>query len=195
MVPGEYRLENVVGRLIERLEAARPSHIDADADVALRRIAESHLLAVIAEMRDIGLVDQPDAHARFLRDEVLGTFLPRYTRLARQHSALELRHYGVGQLAEPVGRIGLVAVSLLILWFMLRLIAIPMAWPLLLFALTIPFWPDLAARIARRRYAAELLAVVDDMSRIQEQAVYWLPPSVVEGTSQGAQRPDRRQLE
>jgi hypothetical protein len=179
MIPSDYRLEQVVARLIERLEGARPSFPDDPerAAAAFRRTAEEHVEAAIAEFSEVSLTQDPDLHAAFLRREVLETFLPRYHRLATDMTRREERGFGFGPLADPLGRLGLAGFSLLFLWFVLvRLAWLPVIWPLVLLDLSLVFWPDLAASAHRRWYANRLHRVVADMARIQEQSNAYAPP-------------------
>ncbi|MCB9675379.1 MAG: hypothetical protein H6737_09700 [Alphaproteobacteria bacterium] len=181
MVPSDYRLDEVVARLIERLEGARPSYVDAaSAEVAFRRIATEHVESAIAEYR-VMMPGEPDLGRQeaLLREEVLSTFLPRYLRGAIAMNTREAEHFGAGRLAEPAGRVGLVVAVLLLLLPMLRFVGYPVTWPIVLIVLSVPLWPDLIAWWARRRYYAELQRMIDDMQRIQHQATAYLPP---EGT-------------
>lgn len=176
MVPSDYRLDHVVARLIERLEGMRASFPDDSerAMVAFRRTAEEQVDAAIAEFMDIA--EDAEPHATFLRREVLETFLPRYHRLATEMTRREEGAFGFGPLADPVGRLALVGAALLILWLvLLRLLALPVVWPIVLLDLSMVFWPDLAAWLHRRRYLAQLERVVSDMVRIQEQTRAYLP--------------------
>ena len=54
------------------------------------------------------------------------------------------RHgFGFGKLAEPFGRLALAGGAILLLWLvLLKLIYLPIVWPLLLLDLSLPFWPD-----------------------------------------------------
>lgn len=186
MIPSEYRLETVVARLAERLDGARRSFDDEAAlEAAFARITDEQLTAAIAEWRALGWNDDPEAHARFLRTEVTGTFLPRYQRAAMAMNRTEADGYGLGAAASPLGRVGLTAVALLVLWFaLLRFAELPVVWPLILLDLALPFLPDVARTLAVRRYRGALEEAIDDMARIQEQALAYAP-----GRSEGAAGP------
>ncbi len=172
-MPSDYRLDHVTARLIERLEGARPT-FGTDAEAALasfRQTAAGHVEAAVREYRALGGADDAEEHARFLRREVLETAIPRYTRLAMEMARAEERNFGFGPLAEPVGRLGLVVVALLVLWFALvRLMSLPVVWPLVLLDLSLPLWPTIAAGLYRR----QLEDLVGDMTRIQENERYYL---------------------
>lgn len=182
MVPTDYRLDYVVARLIERLEGQRPTFAgDPDAALdAFRRAAESHVDRAVGEMKGTGWTDEPERHAAFLREEVLETFLPRYHQLATKQNEAESAGFGMGQLAEPIGRVGLVAGGLLFFWFvLLKLITLPIVWPLVLLTLAGVVSPDIVSLLYRRRYANQLDAIVRDMTRIQDQEHAYLSPETL----------------
>lgn len=193
MVPSDYRLDHVTARLIERLEGARPSFPDdpEQARQAFGRVAKEHVEAALAEYREVAL-EEPGAQATLLRHEVLETFLPRYHRVAMEMTRAEESGFGFGPLAEPLGRLGLLAGAMVILWFvLLRLVHLPVVWPLVLLDLSLVFWPDIAAWLSRRRYLRKLHRIVEDMGRIQDQAIAYLPPSRLSLADADARRPTR----
>lgn len=179
MIPAEYRLERVVAALVERLDGARRSYPDeAELRAGAERVAAEHVDAAIAEWSATGFSDTPQAHAAFLRREVLETALPRFVREAARMNRSEASGHGLGPLATPVGRVGLVAFALAFLWFvLLRFAYMPAEWPLIALDLSLPFWPDIAAWLSRRRYQAALQGLVDDTRRIQEQALVYEAPT------------------
>ncbi len=195
MVPTDYRLDHVVARLIERLEAQRPTFADRpdEGRAAFERTARAHVEAAVAEMRATGWADAPDAHAAFLEREVMDTFLPRYHAVAMRMNEVEAGGYGFGRLAEPLGRLGLFAGVLLFGWVvLLKLITLPVIWPLVVLTAAVPFAPDIARVLYRRRHLAELTEIVDDMTRIQEQHDAYLPPEVL-ASAEEPPRPRPRQ--
>ena len=187
MVPSDYRLDHVVARLIERLEGQRPTYLGRpdEAPLAFEKAARAHVSAALAEFREVGLSDDPDTQARLLEEHVFETFLPRYAELARRRNADERGGYGLGRLAEPIGRLGLVVGTALFAWLvLLKLIALPLIWPLVLVTLSVPFWPDLARVVYHRRYVAQLQEIVEDMGRIQEQHEAYLTPARLAGSKE-----------
>jgi len=178
MIPTEYRLEQVVARLIERLDGARRSYDNPDLMRAeFERIADEHVRGALGEFREVGMVDEPQHHEEFLANEVSETFLPRYLKLAEEMNFAERRGFGMGALAKPLGRIGLVVATLMLVWFLeLRFIRLPVIWPVMFVTLSLPFWPDIAGWLHRRRYLASLQSVLADMSWIQEQAGAYVRP-------------------
>lgn len=170
MIPSEYRLDAVVARLIERLEGTRPTY-GADADQAHRTFAEiaaRHVEAAITEYRDNAVGGDAEAHATFLRREVLETMLPRYTRLAVDMTRAEGRGFGFGPLAGPIGVPVLLAAAALGFGVLLRFVAWWETWPLLALDLTLPLWPALVGWLQRRAYRRQLEALVADAERIQD---------------------------
>jgi hypothetical protein len=198
MIPSDYRLDHVVARLIERLEGQRPTYVDRQdqAGEAFVRATESQLSAVIGEFDEIGLADDPEAQKKFLREQVMETFLPRYATLARRANADKASGYGLGRLADPIGRLGLVVGTLLFSWLvLLKLIFLPIVWPLLLVTVSVPFWPDIVAMVYRRRHVAQLEEIVADMTRIQEQQDAYLTPGVLQGAVDAPHSRPERQTE
>lgn len=194
MLPTDYRLDHVVARLVERLEGQRRTFLDRPPDASLAafdRTARAHVAAAIAEMRTTGWTDEPEAHAVFLEREIVDTFLPRYHAAATAMNAVERRGFGLGALAEPLGRLGLVAGSLVFAWFvLLKLVALPIVWPLFLLTAAAPFAPDLAAALHRRRYRAELEGIVADMTRIQDnERAYLTSGAAAEAAARTPERP------
>lgn len=196
MVPTDYRLDNVVARLIERLEGARPTHTDPAAALRVfEEVAQHHVDAAIAEYRAMA-PENPDAHCAFLRKEVLQTALPRYHRLATGMTAAERRGYGFGPLAGPIGMPALFVLCLGVFWFVLRrLLGLWEVWPVALLTFTVPFWPLLAAWLHLRRYRAQLDELIGDMDRIQDAERTFMTPAELAAASGldavAAERPSR----
>jgi hypothetical protein len=192
MIPTDYRLEQVATRLAERLEGTRRSFV-GQPDVAaeeFRRIADEHADAAIAEFREVGMVDEPEPHAKFLRRELIETFLPRYRRLARDMTAAEEAGFGLGVVAKPLGRLGLGFVTLLLLALTIRLgLMNPVLWPLLLVVLALPFLPDIAGALHRRRYHRSLVSMLEDMAKVQDQASAYLRPHELHPERRSEKRP------
>lgn len=178
MIISEYKLDFVVARLIERLEGTRRSFKsagDQEMSAAFERIATEHLDAVIGEFREMGMADHPDAHAAFLRREVMDTFLPRYVPMASEANRAERRGFGLGPLSTPVGRIaiGFLAIFFCILLPKLKLLAL--FYPALPFLLISPFMPDVLRWFFMSKYRRSLRSVIDDMTTIQDRVEDYLP--------------------
>ena len=178
MVPEAYRLEQVVVRLVERLEGARRSVATDEerAQAEFGRIAADFVEAAVGEYGEVAL-EEPQHHAAFLRTEVMETFLPRYRRLALKMTEREEQGYGLGRLAEPLGRLLLGGAALVALYLEMRfLVASRLAWPLIPVILAVPFAPDMLRVASRNQYRNELQALVDDMEKIQKQAEAYTRP-------------------
>lgn len=194
MVPSDYRLPNLANGLIARLEGTRRSYA-GDPQAAkeeFERIALAHVEAAGTELLDLGVVDDAAQHLEFLRGEVRQTFLPRYTRLATEMNRLESNGFGMGPLADPIGRAALVVMALVGFVVFLRLIYLPWAWPLFLLDLSLPLWPDILRTLYRRRYARQLQSVIDDLAAVQEQATAFAPMPTTEPTRT---RPRKREAQ
>ncbi|TVQ93238.1 MAG: hypothetical protein EA397_05540 [Deltaproteobacteria bacterium] len=178
MIPHEYRLDRVADRVAARLETQRRTYPDdpEGAERAFAETTEAILDDVITEFRADGFTDRPERHEAFLRRELLHTFLPRYTRMAVQQTALEARGYGMGTLHGPVGRV-------VLFFFILVLGALLMRAPMVIyvkFAMLAPllfsiFLPDLIAWATRVRYAGALREAVSDMAELQDRALDYAP--------------------
>lgn len=177
MIPTDYRLEFVTARLIERLEGTRRSHSEPEAALsAFERIVEEHVSAALDEAEEYLSPEELAHHGHFLREEIRSTFLPRYHRIATTMTADEERGYGLGAVVRPVGRLVLVAVAVVIFLVLARFMYTPVVWPLVVLDLSLPFWPDVVSFLRRRQYKKELTSLLDDMTRIQEQAsAYGIP--------------------
>jgi hypothetical protein len=195
MVPKEYRLEQVCAALVERLDAARRSWADraaADADAA--RIADELLAAVTAESASWSALSDPEGHGAFLRAEVERHALPRAVEIMVAHTEAERRGHAMGRWASPAGRVALVLGSLAFVGLVLiRFERYALDWLLTALTLAVPFLPDVVARLADRRYAAALSALLNDMRRTQDQAARYvpldaelLPTSTVRGASRSS---------
>lgn len=178
MVPTDYRLDFVTARLIERLDGTRRSYVgESDqAAEAFYRIATEHIDAAMGEFRGLADLTEVEAHADFLRHEVLDTALPRYQRVALAMTADEARHWGLGSLGSPVGRVVLVGLALVGLFILSRFIAYAAVWPLVLADLAFPLVPDLLGVLRKRQYKRELESLVADMGTIQDEATHYARP-------------------
>lgn len=177
MTVASYRIDQVCADLIERLEGARPTFaLDEDAAVeAFRRIAAEHVDTVIAEHDAV--LGTPGWGA-LLRREVMETFLPRYIRLALDHNQLEADGYHAWRKGDPVSRLLLTFAALVVATAAYRLLHTPLTLGLFVLAFVVPFAPELRRGWHRRRYAALLQEVIDDMGRIQD-SLDKAPPQVL----------------
>ena len=190
MIISEYKLDFVVARLIERLESTRRTYsapMQAEMESSFQRISAEHLNAVIGEFREMAMADHPDAHAEFLRREVMNTFLPRYLPMAMAANNIEKKGFGLGPLATPIGRIviGFLAILLCILLPKLKLLWL--FYPALPFLLSAPFLPDILRLISSRKYQKGLQNIVQDMATIQERFGDYVPTELLKADHEDVQ--------
>lgn len=168
MTTPSYRLDTVCGNLIERLEGSRRTWI-GDDDAAARgfsRIAEETIDRVLEEH---DALMGPSAWGDRLRREVLDTFIPRYTRLALDHNALEDEGYRAWRRGDPVARVAVTLLTLLVALGLVRVVHNPVAALSFIAVILAPIIPELRRWYFRRRYRRLLQEVVDDMGRIQDE--------------------------
>ena len=174
MTVSSYRLDTVALHLIDRLEGARPTYVGRpdDAAAAFARITTDELDRIVAEHDAV--MGEPGVGAR-LRREVLETFLPRYTRLAQDHTALEDAGYRAWRRGDPVARAVTTIAALLVTAGVVRLVHHPVALVCFAAAVLVPFLPELRRWYYRRQYASLLQETVDDMARIQGRLDAYAP--------------------
>lgn len=177
MVPRPYGLAAVAQSLVERLEGARRSFHGPAAEVEFRRIAGEQLSGALSDYEGLVGPEEAAEHRAFLEAEVQRTFLPRYTRVALAMNEAEESGFGLGPLGKPVPRMISAALSLLAMAELIRFTAWKPLWVVMVVVGSFPFWPDLAGWLHHRRHARELASLLDDMSRIEEQAKAWIPGS------------------
>lgn len=166
MTSPSYRLDTIALNLIERLEGARRTWA-TDPDTArteLSRTADEQLERILAEHDE--LIDTP-GWAATARREIRQTFLPRYVRLAVDHNALEESGYNAWRRGDPIARIVAGGAAVAAALAFVRVVHHPAALVGLAVAMAVPFIPEIRRLHFRRRYRAELQAVVNDMARIQ----------------------------
>jgi hypothetical protein len=177
VIPSDYRLEEVVARLIERLEGSRRSYAgDADgAREAFARIANEHVESAIGEFREVAMADNPDVHAGFLRREVSETFLPRYHRLAVAMTEAEEAGFGLGRLGGVAGRIAFPVAMLVLMAILPRMRMVWAMWLAVPAFVLAPFVPDIARMFGQARYHRGLQSILADMVLVQSRGSAYLP--------------------
>jgi hypothetical protein len=172
MVPKDFRLESVAARLIARLEGARRTYTSPEeAEQAFTQAAAAMVRDASAEYATMGFDELASVQTALLEAEIRDTFLPRYTRLAAEMTRRETQRFGLGPMAEPLGRVATVVAVALFAAFGLKfalefrplLVLVP-------FVVAAPFLPDVVSTLATRRYERELQGLIDDMAKIQDQA-------------------------
>ncbi|MFH1463116.1 MAG: hypothetical protein ABIO70_01895 [Pseudomonadota bacterium] len=174
MVPSDFRLDSVCVHLVERLEGARRSYFGRpdEAPEAFRRIAEELVAGAAAEA---GEYVESAAYPALLKREVIETFLPRYTRLALEHNALERTRYGAWRNGDPIARAATIGAAVLVAALFSRFFPSVLAAVAWLGVLLVGLMPELRAAWFRRQYQRDLQAVVDDMARIHDNLELYQP--------------------
>lgn len=192
MIPEPFRLEFVARGLIERMDGARRSFATRQQlEEGLRRVAADQVDSVILSWREIPFAPAGPAQGAFVRREVLDTVLPRFVDAAWAMNEAERTGFGMGKWATPAGRVGLVGLSLVVAWFgLLRLEALPVMWPITAIDLAVPFLPDILAALSRRRYEADLRAILVDMARIQDHAQPAVPGEALAADAAAQRQPE-----
>ncbi len=188
MIPSDFRLDTVSVHLVERLEGARRSYTDRpdEAAPAFRRIAEELVADASAEVMEYtDNAEYPDV----LRREILETFLPRYTRLALEHNALEKTRFGAWRSGDPIARLitttaAVVGAALFSRFFPSVFAAV--AW---IAVLLVALMPELRTFWYKRLYRRDLQAVGDDMARIHDHLDVYTP---TERQAAPAAQPERQ---
>jgi hypothetical protein len=174
MIPSDFRLDTVSVHLVERLEGARRSYLDrpGEAPPAFLRIAEELVSDAAAEVREY--TDDVEYPA-VLRREILETFLPRYTRLALEHNALERERFGAWRQGDPVARLITTGAAIFVAALFSRFFPSVFAAVAWLMVVLVALMPELRAFWYKRIYQRDLQAVVDDMARIHDHLDVYTP--------------------
>lgn len=175
MVPREYRLDVVASRLASRLDGSRRSLPDpARRHDAFTQRTEAFVAQVANNWRvvskELDLDADPATHARFLREELLQTFLPRFEEAVERVGREEISGYGLGDLSRPVGRLGLAVAGVVGAWMSLRLGGPTYGVPFAMMLLAMPGLPELLRMLALRRYRRDVEEILADLGRIQDSA-------------------------
>jgi hypothetical protein len=163
LYPSQYQLPDLTAHVLSLLERRRQA-VDAwdeRTEATLRAEAEAALDEAGHQFREVA--DDAAFWAR-TREAVLTVALPRYFKLARAQHALEARKYDLWRGGDFVSRAAFAAAGLVLGVVILRT-PVP-DWlepaPLALFIFG-PVLPDLQVWWANRRYAKQLLELVDEM--------------------------------
>ncbi len=161
--PSQYQPSELTAHLVSLLERRRLAFdgFDETCEAALRAAAQEALDEAGKQFKE--LADDAAYWAR-TTEVVLEVALPRYLRLAKEQHALEKRGYGAWRGGDLLSRAAF-AVAGLVIGFVVLRTALPDWLEPLPIALFIggPFIPDAQAFFAKRRYAKQLLALVEDM--------------------------------
>jgi hypothetical protein len=161
--PARYQLQELTAHVVAALERRREGFTDWNADVERRLTDEAK--AVLGEAgRQFAEVADDKPYWEQLERTVLTAALPRYFRVAAEQHLHEKNKYGLWRGGDVVSRAAYAAVGLVVAAVVFRT-AIP-DWlePLpIAFFIGGPLLPDLQIWFAKRKYAAKLRALVEDM--------------------------------
>lgn len=181
--PSQYQLHEVTAHVVALLERRRAAFEvwDEAGQAALTEAAKQALAEAGVRFREVA-----DDEAFWARTTaaVLEVALPRYFKLAKEQHALEQRGYGAWRGGDFLSRAAYAGVGL-VLGFVILRTPIP-NWlepiPLALF-IGGPLIPDAQAWFAKRRYAKQLLSMLDDMKAEASARRAYQPLGIDEGVA------------
>ena len=163
MYPTRYQLQELTAHVVAALERRREGFTDWNAEVE-QRLTDEAKSALAEAGRQFAEVADDKPYWEQLERTVLTAALPRYFRLAREQHQHEKNRYGLWRGGDVVSRAAYAAIGLVVAAVVFRT-AIP-DWlePLpIAFFIGGPLLPDLQIWFAKRKYAAKLRALVEDM--------------------------------
>ncbi len=163
MYPTRYQLQELTAHVVAALERRREGFTDWNVEVE-QRLTDEAKSALAEAGRQFAEVADDKPYWEQLERTVLTAALPRYFRLAREQHQHEKSRYGLWRGGDVVSRAAYAAIGLVVAAVVFRT-AIP-DWlePLpIAFFIGGPLLPDLQIWFAKRKYAAKLRALVEDM--------------------------------
>ncbi|MBL8919213.1 MAG: hypothetical protein JNJ54_10160 [Myxococcaceae bacterium] len=189
--PSQYQLPELTAHLVALLERRRAG-VDAWDEKAEAMLLEAAKEALEEAGRQFKEVAADAPYWQRTTEALLEVAMPRYFRLAKEQHALEKKGYGAWRGGDFLSRVVYAGIGLVGGFIVLRT-AIP-DWleplPLALF-IGGPLLPDLQAWFAKRRYAKQLLALVEDMKAEAVDRRTYQPLGVDDGASGEAAPPQR----
>jgi hypothetical protein len=161
--PTRYQLQELTSHVVAALERRRQGFPEWNADVEAKLTEEAK--TVLAEAgRQFAEVADDKPYWEQLERTVLTAALPRYFQVAKEEHQHEKDKYGLWRGGDLVSRAAYAGIGLLVAVIVLRTALPDWLEPLpLAFFIGGPMLPDLQIWFARRKYAAKLRALVDDM--------------------------------
>jgi hypothetical protein len=181
--PSQFQLPELTAHVVSLLDRRRQAFDawDEKTEAALEADAREALAEAGKQFREVA-----DDAAYWTRtcELLLSVALPRYFKLAREQHALEARKYDVWRGGDFIARAAFAAVGLVLGLVILRT-PIP-DWleplPLALF-IGGPLIPDLQTWWAKRRYARQLLGLVEEMREEAAARRAYAPLGIDEGAA------------
>ena len=189
--PSQYQLPELTAHLVALLERRRAAFDvwDEKAEAALQEAAQEALVEAGKQFREFA-DDAP--YWQRTTEVLLEVALPRYFRLAKEQHALEKRGYGAWRGGDFISRAAFAGIGLVVGFIILRT-AVP-DWleplPLAMF-IGGPLIPDAQAFFAKRKYAKQLLALVEDMKAEATDRRAYQPLGVDEGAVTDSTSPQK----
>jgi hypothetical protein len=194
--PSQYQLSELTAHLVALLERRRAA-FDTWDEKAEATLLEAAREALVEAGRQFKEVADDAAYWARTTDTLLELAVPRYLRLAKEQHALEKKGYGAWRGGDFLSRTAFAAIGLVTGFIILRT-AVP-DWleplPLAMF-IGGPLLPDAQAWFAKRRYAKQLLALVEDMKAEATDRRAYEPLGIDEGAATGSTSatPQKEQL-
>lgn len=191
MYPDRYRLPQLTAHVLSLLEHRREGFTEwtADAEAKLTEVARE---ALAEAGRQFAEVADDKAYWAKLEDTVVTAVLPRYFKLAREQHALEQAKYHVWRGGDLISRAAYGGSGLLAALIVWRTAIPDYLEPLpLAFFILGPLLPDLQVWFAKRKYAAQVGAIVEAMAEEAQLREQYRPlmeglPSPVDERAAGA---------
>ena len=163
MYPTRYQLQELTAHVVAALERRREGFAEWNADVEAKLTLEAKSVLAEAGRQFAEIADDKQYWAQ-LEHTVLTAALPRYFQVAKEQQQNEKNKYGLWRGGDVISRATYAAIGLMIGAIVLRT-AIPdwlEPFPIALF-IGGPLLPDLQVWYAKRKYAAKLRVLVNDM--------------------------------
>lgn len=190
--PSQYQLADLTAHLVSLLERRRAAFEvwDEKAEAALLEAAKEALDEAGKQFKELA-DDQP--YWSRTTEALLEIAFPRYLRLAKEQHALEKRGYGAWRAGDFISRAAYATIGLVAGFIILRT-AVPDWLEPLPIALFIggPLLPDAQAWFAKRRYAKQLVGLVDDMKAEQVDRRAYQPLGIDEGAAGSTEATPRK---
>jgi hypothetical protein len=166
--------------LLERRRLAFET-FDAACEAALFEAAKEALDEAGKQFREVA---DDSAYWQRTTQALFEVALPRYLRVAKAQHALEKKGYGAWRAGDFLSRASYAVAGLLVGFLILRT-PIPDWFEPLPLALFIggPFIPDVQAWLSKRRYAKQLVTLVEDMKAEATDRRTYAPLGIDEGAA------------
>jgi len=188
--PSQYHLPELTAHVVALLERRRLAFetFDAGCEAALKEATKEALDEAGKQFREVA---DDSAYWQRTTEALFEVALPRYLRVAKEQHALEKKGYGAWRGGDFISRASY-AVAGLLLGFLILRTPIPDWFEPLPLALFIggPFIPDVQAWLSKRRYAKQLVTLVEDMKAEATDRRAYAPLGIDESAASSEQPGD-----